>query len=179
MSTRSTELRRANRKVLAWSMALAAVAHVAVFTLLPAFRTEPLSGSTRGAEPPEDPGGTSDVQPVLAHLVFGPPTLSAPDGTVWTEPAERVLKTGRLFRLSRQCSALIGQDEVPLSGRVRLHVLESGRVEVVGLVKGTGNACADHLLTTAAEDLWYRWLPTPRFPAPVELVQPITVADLR
>ena len=56
---------------------------------------------------------------------------------------------------------------------------EGGRTDDVEIEQSTGDACADEVLSRVAGDLWYRWLPSEEFPAPVDLVQPITLAETR
>ena len=41
----------------------------------------------------------------------------------------------------------------------------------------TGSACGDATLARVAGDLWYRWLPSEEFPAPVDVVQPLSFAE--
>ena len=176
MTTRSEVLRKRNRKVLAWSMAIAVVVHVAAFLLVPSF-----GGELRMADSP--PGG-EEVNlmirnPTFVDVTFGPPDIFDADGAVWKEPADRVLQADRILSLPTQCEALSREGRVPALGRVRLRVNASGRVNVMGLAEGTGDPCADEVITTVAADLWYRWLPNERFAAPVDLIQPITLEEAR
>lgn len=68
---------------------------------------------------------------------------------------------------------------MPLSGRVHLRVNATGRVETVELTQSVGHICADEVITTVAASMWYHWLPNDRFPGPVDLDQPITLATAR
>ena len=63
----------------------------------------------------------------------------------------------------------------PGTGQVRLKVNSSGRIDAVALDQSTGDLCWDLVAIRVAGDLWYRWLPSKRFPAPLELLQPLTV----
>lgn len=47
------------------------------------------------------------------------------------------------------------------------------------LTRSTGDRCGDEILTEMADALVYHWLPTERFPAPVDLLQPVTVIGAR
>lgn len=180
MTTRAARLRARHRKILGWSLGIALVVHLGFFLLGPEFRTSPLSGSDTG--PPAPDSATADsVAPASAvvDVLFGPPTISRPDGSTWSEPPERRLEARRGIELPPLCAAVGREKGMPLSGRVRLTVKASGRVDVTGLAERTGDACADVVLTTVAGSLRYHWLPDEQFPAPVELVQPVTLTDVR
>lgn len=171
LKTRSQELRERHRKILAWSLVVAVVAHLAIFALTPVFRATPL-GST---DLPPDTIGTAAGANALVDVVFGPPTIVGSDGGSWTAPAERILPAQRGARLRPACAKLLTDGRAPLRGRVQLRVKASGRVDVLGFDRETGEPCADEVLREVAGDLWYHWLPDARFPAPVLLVQPVTL----
>lgn len=175
MKSRSEQLRERHRRIMGWSLVGAVAVHAVAFLLMPAFRAEPLGG----ADPPLDTIGVAGGANAEVEVLFGPPTISAQDGTDWTEPPERVLPAERAVRLDPDCVALITGDRMPLRGRVRLRVKASGRVDVLGLPESTGDACGDRIAKEVAGDLWYHWLPNDRFPAPVDLVQPVVLLAAR
>ena len=109
-------------------------------------------------------------------VFFGPPRIFEPDGTLSVESPDRVLEAARAIRPPLACPASVRVARTPGSGSVRLTVNASGRIDAVTLDESTGDACWDVVATRVAADLWYRWLPSERFPAPVELLQPLTVA---
>jgi len=169
MKRSAAQHRERHRKVLAWSFAVAILLHLALFLLSPELRVKVLGDPAVEAVqvgPPLDVPWALDVR-------FGPPTLTAPDGTSWQEPADRVLQTVRLIELPPLCAAMAGDQPISLRGSVHLQVNVEGHAAVVELVEGTGTACGDHLLRSVAGDLRYHWLPTSRFPAPLDLVQPV------
>jgi hypothetical protein len=174
VKSRAAQLRETHRKVFAWSILAALAAHVAVFLLSPDFRAEPIF-SSHLSEVEGGPGGA----PMRFDLLFGPPTLSAADGTPWTEPEDRILPARRAVHPPMGCQVPPSGTPVPFSGRVRLRVDASGHATVLELVERTGDGCADEVLAIVAGDLWYRWLPNDRFPAPVVLVQPVTLMEVR
>lgn len=172
MESRAAQLRDRHRRIFGWSLFAAVVLHVAVFVLSPTFRTELLDG-------PDAELRTTDAStevPFFVDLLFGPPTISAPDGSLWTEPPDRVLQADHGVRLPAGCTELEG---MPLHGTVRLRVRASGRVDRATLTESTGSRCGDEVVAMVATDLWYQWLPNDRFPAPVELTQPVTVTEAR
>ncbi len=173
MTTRSQQLRARGRRVFAWSLVGAAAIHVAVFLLAPGFRTELLTSQ----EIRLDPTGGGQGVPTLVALFFGPPTLTAPDGTTGTEPPRRVLRDERLVVFPPDCAPFTGRGDVTLHGSVHLHVNPSGRTKVVEVARTTGNDCGDAVMTIVADALWYHWLPNDRFPAPVDVIQPITMGE--
>ena len=173
MTRRSEELRKRDRRVLAWSLVVAALVHVAVFVVAPAFRVEPLVG----ADVELDTTGVAAGGNANVDLLFGPPLVRVEDGEDWTAPPERVLSAQRGVRLETRCLDLASQGRTPRAGRVGLRIRASGRVDVLGLLEGTGDPCADRILTEVAGDLWYHWLPDERFAAPVTVEQPVTVVS--
>ena len=169
MKTRSAELRNRERKIFAWSLAAAVVIHLVVVWLSPEFEIEVL------AENDEDGSGGTGI-PTFVDVLFGPPEISESDGTVSREPADRVLQVDHILGLETECAAL---NQTPAHGRVRLRVNAIGHVSVMELTDGTQDECVNEVMTTVADALWYRWLPSGRFPAPVDLIQPITLAEAR
>jgi hypothetical protein len=174
MTSRAEQLRAHHRRVLAWSLGAAAVVHVAVFAITPAFRAKPLGGSDVPLEPGHPVGANATVD-----VHFGPPLVLLPDGEAWQEPPDRVLEAQRDVALPPGCTGLAEPGRTPLRGRVALRVRPSGLVDVVGLPGQTGDPCADQVAKTVAGALRYHWLPNDRFAAPVELVQPITLVAVR
>lgn len=175
MKTRAQQLRTRGRKIFAWSLAIAAAIHLAVFLLTPGFRTELITSSEIRLE---RPGGPADGAPILLSLFFGPPTITAPDGTPHTEPPERFLEAERLVLFPEDCPPLLLAGNAALLGRVRLLVNPSGRTRVVDVATSTGNPCGDEVMTIVADALWYHWLPSDDYPAPVQLTQPITITEV-
>ena len=55
-------------------------------------------------------------------------------------------------------------------------VNERGRVDSVQVTRSSGSYCWDRALASIAGDLWYRWLPTELFPAPIRLYQPVSLS---
>lgn len=172
MKSRAQELRRKHRRILIGAFGVAIVLHVAGFFLLGGIRTEP----ELVFEPELE--GIPAVGGAMVDVRFGPPFITLPDGTVEREPPERTLQVVRLVRLPLECTVLRDQRETMLSGSVRLRVGAQGLVEASELASSTGSPCADELMTGLADDLWYRWLPNERHPAPVELVQPVTLLEV-
>ena len=56
-------------------------------------------------------------------------------------------------------------------------MVASGHTLVDGIEESTGDECADQVILTLANDLFYRWIPSERFPAPVDLIQPVTLTQ--
>lgn len=175
MSSRSAQLRRRHRRIVLWSLAGAAVVHVAAFVLWPGFRPDPLFAPDvrSGSEAEEQaPGGP----PTHVELVFGPPDIRGPGGALIRE--ERRLEVEHVLALPPEC-ALAREGGLPARGRVALRVWTSGHADVTDLVESTGTECGDAVMTDVAGALWYRWLPSERFPAPVDLIQPVTLLASR
>jgi hypothetical protein len=175
MKTRAERLRDKHRKIMLWSLAMAVVLHIALFALSPTFRTEPLNAPDLQLAPPIPAQGTLG----LVDILFGPPTIHRPDGSTWTEPPDRFLEAERLVQLPPDCEALGHPDQEPLTGKIRLRVYSSGRVSVLELEGNTGDPCGDRALTDVASALLYHWLPNERFPAPVEVTQPVEIVAAR
>jgi len=173
MGTRGTELRRRDRRVILWSLAIAAVVHAAVFLLWPTMQIEPLAVEETLVEA----GGEIVGIMVAVDVTFGPPMIFEADGSVTLEPPDRVLQADRILGLPTECEALLERDRTPAQGLVRLQVVASGHTIVGGLEESTGDECADEVILTVANDLLYRWIPSDRFPAPVDLLQPVTLTE--
>ena len=174
MERNAANLRSKHHKVLAWSIAAAVAIHVGVFVLAPEFDVEPLGGL-------DGENNVGDPMPILAPRVlsvfFGPPSIAMPDGSEWQEPDDRVLEAVRVTEFPPECATNARARLTQQRGSVRLRVNQGGRAAVIDLVEGTGDPCGDRLLKSVAGALRYHWLPNTRFPAPVELVQPLTLAE--
>jgi hypothetical protein len=114
---------------------------------------------------------------LMVDVHFGPPKIFERDGRVSIEPPERVLETSRIMSLPTGCGNLIADGRMPAQGEVRLKVVASGHTLVEGIEVSTGDGCADQLVLRLADDLLYRWIPSERFPAPVDLIQPMTLTQ--
>lgn len=112
-------------------------------------------------------------------VLFGPPTIFTADGRGRTEPNDRILEAERLTELPVSCGTRRARAAFPVSGTVRLSIRASGDADVIRMAESTGSACADDVIRTVASALRYHWLPDERYPAPVQLVQPVTVAEVR
>lgn len=162
------------RKVLTWSLAVAAGVHVAIFALSPDFEIEPLDGSRAEVVATDSQRTPSTALEVL----FGPPMITAPDGSALREPPDRILRAARVTELPPLCVHLASELRLPQSGAIRLQVNAAGHAEVVEVFESTGDPCVDNILANTADALRYHWLPDERFPAPVLLVQPVTLVEL-
>lgn len=174
VKTRTEQLKAQHRKIFVRSLALAVVVHIAVFVFSPTFRANLPFGSAL-----EDLGPLLPSEaPIFVEALFGPPTITGTDGGRWTEPPDRVLEARRGIEIPREC---VGQDWVRGSvatAEVKLRVRPSGLVNVLGLARSSGNECFDEVLVRLAGALHYHWLPNGRFPAPVELVQPVSLTEV-
>lgn len=171
MSRRAQERRQRENRRLWTGLAIAVGLHVAALGLVR------WSGSGPEWSPDHDTvtleSNSWTGTPVDAF--FGPPKIFRPDGTIAEEPPDRVLKAARLLGMPPTCLSREVPPSAPGSGQVRLTVNAIGRIEAVSLDRSTGDSCWDAVAIRVAGDLWYHWLPNERFPAPVELLQPITV----
>ena len=168
--TRSVQLRQQGRRVLVWSLAVAAVIHVAVFALWPRTPVRPL-GELR-ATPIHDVE-EGDVFVEISAEFGGPLIVSAGEQPA-SDRVEGYLQANRLTRVSLECREAFPPGVVH-EGEVRLVVNEQGRVESKEVTRESGAPCGDRALLAVAGDLWYRWLPSRSHPAPVVLVQPVSV----
>jgi hypothetical protein len=174
MERRITERRRQDRRILAWCVGVAAALHVAALLLLPGLPETADPTQDLELERAEIVGG----QAIPLDVFFGPPIIERAGGRRSFEPPTRVLEAQRAVFLPASCRrALQGTGRV-FSGSVRLTVLVSGRVGKVSVFESTGARCSDDVLATVADDLWYLWLPTPEFPAPVDVIQPMTFVEI-
>lgn len=173
MSERIAQRRRAERKVFYWGWSVAAALHVILFL---AWRE---SREVRVTLPNPDLESVEivDREPIPLELFFGPPAISNAAGGISFEPPERVLEVDRLVYLPAGCQALIRGSGAIVRGSVRLVVDDTGRTDVRDIFRSTGFPCGDAVLQRIAGDLWYRWLPNDEFPAPVELVQPLSFTE--
>jgi hypothetical protein len=173
MESRSEQLRRRHRRIFGWSLAVAAMAHLGVFALFPAFSRAAAEFDPSEAETPAvgAPGSTR------INVIFGPPEIRLDGGAVRVEPPDRVLEARSVditgAWLGRECR-WVGREGLGVAeGAVRLDVQSSGRVARAEVVESSGDLCRDRVLVTVAGSLWYRWLPDAETPAPVDLVQPM------
>ena len=171
MGRRTAELRKRDRRVLGWSLGVAAALHVAVFVVFPGFRAEVLARPDLELDTLGVAGGANATVEVL----FGPTIVRLADGSDWEAPPDRVLSADRDVRLREECLQLGRRGHSPVTGQVRLRIKASGRVDVLGLVSGTGDSCVDGILAEAAGALWYHWLPNDNVPPPVLVEQPVTL----
>lgn len=171
--TRSGELRARFRRVLLASIGVAVVVHVAVFVLWPEMRADPADGWS--AEPRAAASGVAT--PLQLRVAFGPPEIRDAEGR--PQRVDRRLEAEHLLALPAECARGRTSGSLPARGTVSLVVRRSGRTDVQALVETSGDPCTDALITAAADALDYRWLPNDTFPAPVELVQPVTLLPPR
>ena len=170
-SDRIAKRRKSERKVLLWCLGVAAVLHVVVFLGFPRIRADGVPF------PIFSDDLTVEAGAIPLDLFFGPPAISDAAGGLSLEPPERVLEADRLVYLEAGCRALIRGSGTVIRGSVRLKVRSNGLADVVDVVRSTGFPCGDEVLERMAGDLWYRWLPNEDFPAPVELIQPVSFAE--
>ncbi len=174
MNSRSEMLRRRDRKVFGWALAVAVALHVAVFVLFPGFRFRVF----HAGEVELGSGSRSGSPAVSVEVVFGAPTITDHAGVEWPEPPEHILEAGRVVPVPGECASAIGRTRLPVTGSVRLIVGGSGRASVAHMVQSMGEPCADEIMKVVAEALRYLWLPSERFPNPVDLVQPVTLTSV-
>jgi len=173
--SRAEALRARDRRVLSWSLLAAVVIHGLVFAYWLTRPEDVARGGGMGLTAQEQ----SETTGIQVDLHFGPPDIEAPDGTRWKEGPERFLTAHRIVQLSSFCHRLTQDGQTPVTGIARLRVDATGRVERVEVAQGTGDPCGNAAMTAVASDLLYRWLPNERFPAPVDLLQPVTITDAR
>lgn len=171
MSRRSADRRKRDRRVLRVSLGIAVVLHVAALGLITWSRGAPTwQPDSDAVRLEEDPWTGTPVT-----VFFGPPRIVQVDGTLSEEPADRILEAVRVLHMPPICLTREIATAAPGLGEVRLTVNTDGRIDAVTLTRSTGDDCWDRVATRVAGDLWYRWLPSDRFPAPLELFQPLTV----
>jgi hypothetical protein len=166
--SRSAELRQRHRRVSRWSLGIAVLLHVLVFMFWPGLRVE----SPDVSDPESRVGEPAQGRPTYVEATFGPPDIFEADGTLSRQ--DRELEADHILLLPPGC-VVLSEDARPPAGRVRLRVWKSGRTDVVELAESTGSECGDEVITALADALWYRWLPNERYPAPVDLIQPVTL----
>lgn len=180
MSTRSEELRRRGRRIFWYSMLAAVAVHVLIFAGSPDFETQPLP-DRRGDVIESEPGGATGTR--FVDVFFGPPAIRDAEGVLRKEPPDRVLEARAVdfdgLRLSFDCRERTMDEMVPVTGHVRLSLDAAGSVTEERIEEGSGDPCRDQVLTGIAAKVTYEWLPDDRFPAPVELVQPMRVVPAR
>lgn len=176
--TRSAELRQRYRRVFTVSLLIAAGIHVLIFIASPDFRVDP---QFQLASNPDLVVGEMDADSrwAIVNVFFGRPEILSDDGTVRREPPERVLEVYAVAVASsvlpHRCHLRNEFDVLPAEGRVRVQVDGGGLVVWDRIEESDGDVCRDALLTTMSGSLWYQWIPNDRFPAPVELIQPVRV----
>lgn len=156
-------------------LAIAVVLHAAAFGLVRWSHSGPEWSPDTEAVTLEQNSWTGT--PVDAF--FGPPRIFRPDGTTAEEPPDRVLAAARLLGMPPICLSRAIPPSAPGSVQVRLTVNARGRINAVSVEQSTGDTCWDAVAMRIAGDLWYHWLPSDQFPAPVELLQPMTVGLAR
>lgn len=169
MESRAATHRARGRRVFLWSLGIAVALHVAAFLFWPEMPVEPLTAGSVVEGEPEDVD--DDVLRVQVDARFGPPRILRSDGSWAEEPPDRTLQAGRAVSLPAYC---VGRTQT-VEGDVRLRLNTEGRVHLVRVEQGSGSSCGDEALRSVAGDLWYRWLPDKRFPAPVDLIQPVSL----
>ena len=170
MGTRSAELREQNRRVLAWSLAAAVVIHVAAFVFWPETPVEPLGELSESVlQGVEEEGVFVEIR-----AEFAGPEITSAGGVQTSARILRTLVAERLTRVALECRDTMGPGR-DYHGSVRLVVNDEGRVDQKEMVEGSGNSCGDRALLAVAGDLWYRWLPSDTYEAPVVLIQPVSV----
>lgn len=172
MRSRADELRKQHRKVLSWALAAAAGLHVVLILLVPGLPIEETWTEEDQLE------GVAAIGEDMVDVRFGPPQITMEDGTVVQEPPERRLQVVRLMRLPANCDALRQAPELLIRGSVRLRVDPGGYAKAVEVGESSGHTCVDQVMAALAGDLQYHWLPSERFPAPVRLVQPVTLVEV-
>lgn len=171
MTSRSTELRRSERRVYRVSLGIAFVVHGAAFGLVAWSHAGPQWSPGQDSVQLEE--GSWTGTPV--DVFFGPTRILESDGTLAEEPPDHILEAARILHMPPECLAREIPPSAPGSGQVRLTVNSSGRIDAAALDQSTGDSCWDLVAVRVARDLWYHWLPNEQFPAPLEVLQPVTV----
>jgi hypothetical protein len=172
---RSERHRRQHRRVLGWSLAAAALLHLAVLALNPGWVLDQIS--IFAPRSLEDRDGPPELG--LVDVSFGPPQIFLPDGSLRQEPPERVLEALdvdiRGIRWAQGCVWVGSNGFERIKGEVELEVGREGFVREARISRSSGDGCLDQMLVAISGTLWYRWLPNESSPAPVRLLQPMTV----
>ena len=174
MESRSAQLRRQHRKVLWWALVVAAAVHAVVL-----FRVAIARSAATGPIGPRPELVGMIEKPKFVEVEFGPPTLVDREGARWVEPREHRLLAQRLTRLPPECDAFVWTADDQLDGRVWVRVDTAGYAHVDRIDRGTGEVCGDAVVRRVAGALRYHWLPTDRFPAPVEVLQPVSISAVQ
>jgi hypothetical protein len=173
--SRTERHRQQHRRILILSLGLAGLLHLAVFALNPGWMLERISFFDPRS--PEDREGPPEVG--LVDVSFGPPQIFLADGRLRPEPADRLLDAKgvdmRGIRWAGGCAWVRTGGFGMVEGEVTLKVGPEGFVQEARISQSSGDACLDQMLVAISGTLWYRWLPNETYPAPVTLLQPMTV----
>lgn len=171
--TRSEYLRQRNRRIFRWSLVAAAVAHAVLFL------------TWRWSDSPGDPARTGPrptlfgelEAPSVVQVVFGPTSIRK--GNAWhAEPEEHTLSAELMTRLPGECVSFQWLGGDVLRASVDLTVDSAGYAHVRSVSASTGHECGDAVASRSAGALRYHWLPDARFPAPVEVRQPVIISTV-
>lgn len=170
LGTRERKAR--SRRVFLWSLVAAGAAHAGVIGFAS------WQASLAEARPPAVPEpSATQWTGAPVDIFFGPPRIFRSDKTLAEEPPSRILEAARSIHTPSACSAHEARAATTVgSGVVLLTVNESGRIDLASVDQTTGDRCWDAVALRVVKDLRYEWLPSERFPAPVEVLQPMTVA---
>jgi len=174
MRSRSEELRARNRRIFAISYLVAALLLVVIFVSAPGFRVQPVPST----EVEHVHAAAIPDWPLFGQVLFGPPRIRTTDGPTREEPDARTLEVGRVYNMPSDCKDAFLTESLPISGEVRLHVAATGKADLVEWTESTGSPCVDRFIGQFAAALHYEWLPSDRFPPPVDLIQPVRLLDV-
>jgi hypothetical protein len=165
--------------LFALSFLIALGVHLALLLRDPTFELE-VPENYLGPSAMQVPVDSGNIGP-LFNVSFLAPEIFARDGTLRPEPPERVLEA-RHIDLSEPlgsdaCGGRDPDSVFPVAGQVQVRVNEHGRVVSVEVRETTGNRCRDAIIAGIARSVWYRWLPNEDYPAPVELIQRMSVTE--
>lgn len=169
--SRSSELRAKHRRIFLLSLGAAVLLHVLAFVFWPTMQVD----RTFEARPLTEAEAMPEANPTFVEVLFGPPDILDAEGRLVRE--ERSLEADHVLPLPPECAVAGRAPRLPAVGRVRLRVGFSGRATVVDLAESTGSECGDAVVASVADALQYEWLPDDRYPAPVDLIQPITLRE--
>lgn len=179
LKQRFDRYRTRSNQVFVLSFLIAAGLHLALFLRNPAREIEVPERDRNVAtiDALEFPGAGG----TLFSVMFDPPRILSPDGTFKREPPERVLLAQNIdVSQSLSSSVCEGRDSgsiASVSGQAHLRIGETGRVTRAEVRESTGDPCHDAVIAGIAGALWYRWLPNAEYPAPIELIQSMRIAD--